>query len=266
MTAAIALYQALRLPLPTSVPARRGGDGDGEGEEEGTAGGVLIYGGSTAVGAYALQLAKLSNLSPIVAVAGKGIEYVRSLDAATHIIGYRDGDVAQRVIETVKAHAPGQQQQQQPPFRHALDAVSDFGSHKVISDILVGLCDSSGSGGGNEGEGHVGQRKKNKMMLINMLDLSAEMDDSWQWPDGVAWSLTFVASAYGRKHPWMSEERARADRDFACWFYRYVERLLADGRLRPHPVEVLPGGLDGVLQGVKDLRDNKVSAKKLDRR
>jgi hypothetical protein len=78
MTAAISLYQALRLPLP-SIPGPKDTP-------------VLIYSGATNVGIFALQLAKLSGLSPIITVAGAGIDLVKSLDAATHIIDYRKGD------------------------------------------------------------------------------------------------------------------------------------------------------------------------------
>ncbi|POR30911.1 Quinone oxidoreductase [Tolypocladium paradoxum] len=191
MTAAISLYQALQLPLPTAAAAA------GEGIP------VLIYGGAMAVGAYALQLAKLSMLSPIIAVAGNGIEFVKSLNAATHIIGYRNGNVADKIIEAVRAAAPGQK------LHHVLDAVSDFGSHKVITDVMVAF------GGGQ----------------INLLDPRADTDKSWQWPEGVKFSLTFVGSAYGRKHPWITEERAAADKEFAYWFYRYMTHLPAEGRL-----------------------------------
>jgi NADPH2:quinone reductase len=49
----------------------------------------IIYGGPAAVGAFAFQFAKLSGLSPIITVAGTAIEFVKSLDCATHIIDYR---------------------------------------------------------------------------------------------------------------------------------------------------------------------------------
>lgn len=222
MTAAISLYQALQLPLPTSsAAALRDGPP------------ILIYGGSTAVGAYALQLAKLSKLSPIITVAGNGIDYVRSLHAATHVIDYRDGNVAEKIIEVIKGTGK--------ELHHVLDAVSDFGSHKILTEVLVAF-------GGGE---------------INMLDPAAEMDDSWQWPDGVKFSLTFVPSSYGRQHPWITKERAAADKDFGHWFYRYISYLLAKGDLLVHPHEVLPNGLDGILEGVQRLRNNAVSAKKL---
>jgi hypothetical protein len=46
-------------------------------------------------------------------------------------------------------------------------------------------------------------------------------------------------------------------------FYRYLSHLLAEGTFQPHPFEVLPGGLDGIIGGVKALHNGKVSAKKL---
>jgi len=215
MTAAIALYQALRLPLPT-VPGKKDIP-------------LLIYGGATAVGAYALQLAKLSGIGPIITVAGSGIDFVKSLNAADHIIDYRTGDVAGAILAALDGK----------PLRHALDAVCSRNSHVPISEVL------SASGGGE----------------INMLD--PPEDQGWKWPDNVKYSRTFVSSAYSQKHANISQEQADADGDFAYFFYRYISLLLARGTFKPHPHEVLPNGLDGVLGGVQRLLDGKVSAKKL---
>lgn len=95
-----------------------------------------------------------------------------------------------------------------------------------------------------------------------MLDLPDDGD--WKWPEGVKFSRTFVSSAYYRVHRHISEEQARADGDFALFFfYRYLAHLLARGDFKPHPHEVLSGGLDGVVEGIQRLHDGKVSAKKL---
>ncbi|KAK4182299.1 GroES-like protein [Podospora australis] len=198
MLTAIALYQALQLPLPT-VPGSKDTS-------------VLIYGGATAVGAYALQSAKLSGLGPIVTVAGSGIDYVKSLDVADHIIDYRQGNVTQTVLSALNSRN----------VHRALDAVSSKGSHQVIVDILTA------SGGEN-----------------------------------VKFSLTFVASAYSQKHAYITQKQADADGEFAFFFYRYLSYLLAQGRSKPHPHEVLPDGLDGIVSGVQRLYDGKVLAKKL---
>jgi NADPH:quinone reductase-like Zn-dependent oxidoreductase len=52
MTAAIALYQQHKLPLPW-LPAKEKIP-------------LIVYGGSSAVGAFAIKLAKLSKISPII--------------------------------------------------------------------------------------------------------------------------------------------------------------------------------------------------------
>ena len=51
--------------------------------------------------------------------------------------------------------------------------------------------------------------------------------------------------------------------EFATKFFRLVEGLLAEDKLKPHPIEIRPHGLGGVLSGLEDLRSEKVSGKKL---
>ncbi|KAH8902049.1 GroES-like protein [Coniochaeta sp. PMI_546] len=216
MTAALALYQHLHLPLPT-VPGQKDIP-------------VIIYGGASAVGAYALQLAKLSKLSPIITVAGSGIDFVKSLNAATHIIDYRKGNVDADILAALGG----------TKLALAFDAICDHGSYEHLSNVLV-----ASNGGGH----------------IDMVD--PPEDDSWKFPDGVKMTRTFVSSAYGVPHKFITEEQAAADGEFAYMFYRYLSHLLAEGNFRPHPHEVLPGDLDGIIDGVKALHAGKVSARKL---
>ena len=42
----------------------------------------------------------------------------------------------------------------------------------------------------------------------------------------------------------------------------YLETLLQEGDLKGHPFEVVPGGLQGVLTGLRKLRDGKASGMK----
>ena len=222
MTAALSLYQSLGFSLPTTS--------DPEAKNEC----VLIYGGATTVGAYALQFAKLSGIGTIIAIAGRGLAYVESLNAATHIIDYRKGFVATEIVGAVKDSG-------YKGKLRVMDCVSAYGSYQEISLALVIL------GGGR----------------IDMLDATADMDESWQFPESVGYTVTFVASAYGRKHPWTTDERTAVDEEFAYWFYRYISYLLAKRRIRPHPHVVLPDGLDGVVPALLDLKNNRISATKL---
>ncbi|UKZ76660.1 hypothetical protein TrVFT333_004369 [Trichoderma virens FT-333] len=218
MTAAIALYQCLKVPLPTTLQ-------DPAAEKTP----ILIWGGATAVGAFALQLAKLSNLSPIITVAGNGIDFVKSLNIADHIIDYRTGDVVQKIID---AAGPAK-------IKLAFDSVSDPVSYEPITKVLVA------SGGGT----------------INMVD--PVQGSNWKFPDNVKLSGTMVGSAHGDTWGRVTEDQAKVDQEFAYWFYKYLSHLLADGKIKPHPVEVLPDGLNGIISGVQALYDRKVSAKKL---
>ncbi|KAE9379911.1 putative zinc binding dehydrogenase [Stipitochalara longipes BDJ] len=225
MTAALALYQSLKLPLPWNPATSEKG--------------ILIYGGASAVGAFALQFAKLSGLSPIVAVAGNGIEFVKSLNAATHIIDYRRG----KVVEDIQAALNG------TTLNCAFDAISYNKSYETIAQTL-GV-----TSGGVEA-------------YVDVVDVPA--DDranpdaaNWKWPAGITVTCTLVSSAYGAPHGHRTEEQAKTDRDFAYAFYRYISLLLAEGRFKPHPYEVLPNGLDSVAEGIQRLFDRSVSAKKL---
>ncbi|EED23788.1 zinc binding dehydrogenase, putative [Talaromyces stipitatus ATCC 10500] len=222
MTAALALYQNLSLPLPWN-PAK-------------TETPILIYGGASAVGAYALKFAKFSGLSPIITVAGNGIDFVKSLNAADHIIDYRNGNV----VEAIQAALEGRK------LHHAFDAVSYNRSYENIVAVL------QASRGGQ----------------IDMVDPPSDDSaipnrDSWNWPEGIKFTRTFVSSAYGTPHKYRDETQAAEDHEFAYVFYRYISRLLAEEKLKPHPFEVLPKGLESVAEGIQLLYDRKVSAQKL---
>jgi NADPH2:quinone reductase len=92
MTSAVGLYQRLGLPEPW-CPAKPTGKQP-----------LLVYGAASAVGAFAIQFAKLSGLHPIIGVAGRGILFAESLidkSKGNAIIDYRNGDEA--VITGIKS-------------------------------------------------------------------------------------------------------------------------------------------------------------------
>ena len=73
----------------------------------------LIYGGASAVGTFSLKLAKLSNCSPIITVAGNSIPFVESLKIVDATIDYRSDDVPARIKEALK----------EKKLLHAFDAI-----------------------------------------------------------------------------------------------------------------------------------------------
>lgn len=62
----------------------------------------------------------------------------------------------------------------------------------------------------------------------------------------------------GRDYPAMPE-----DFEFAKKFFGLTETLLAEGKLKTHPEKVGEKGLEGALQGMQDMKNEKVSGNKL---
>tara|TARA_R110002060_G_scaffold26003_6_gene35512 strand:- start:439 stop:798 length:360 start_codon:yes stop_codon:yes gene_type:complete len=67
MTVGQGLYQSLQLPLPNKPATEKTY--------------LLIYGGSTATGALAIQFAKLSGLTVAVTCSPRNFDYVKSIGA-----------------------------------------------------------------------------------------------------------------------------------------------------------------------------------------
>jgi NADPH:quinone reductase len=111
------LYQQLRLPQPWT-PATSPTP-------------LVIYGAASAIGIYAIQLAKRSNIHPIIAIAGESRDHVESFlerDRGDVVIDYRRGEAA--IADGVKT-ALGDS-----PLHHAYDAVSNDQSYIILSKLL----------------------------------------------------------------------------------------------------------------------------------
>lgn len=91
----------------------------------------MIYGASSAVGSYTLQLAVKSNIHPLICVAGRAKDHVEKFidrSKGDTIIDYREGDDA--VVKGLKDALQGQK------LLHAFDAVSEKGSVENIAKVL----------------------------------------------------------------------------------------------------------------------------------
>jgi NADPH2:quinone reductase len=211
MTAALGLYQEMKLPLPWSPAEKRTP--------------LVVYGGATAVGAFAIKFAQLSNIHPIIAVAGKGAPFVETLisrEKGDTIIDYREGDEAIR--SNIKVAAQG-------PIHHAYDAVSEKGSYVNLGAAL----DAPGR--------------------VNVV-LPAE--EGAKIPDGISIHRTMVGSVHNPP----AEGQVLGDKEFGAAFFQFIGRGLAQGWFSGHPFEVREGGLGGLEGALKDLRAGKASAVK----
>ncbi|KAJ5085107.1 hypothetical protein N7532_009878 [Penicillium argentinense] len=210
MTAAIGLYQRLKLPLPwnpTHEPLP-----------------LVVYGGATAVGAFAIKFAQLSNIHPLIVVAGRGGSFVETIiDPAKgdRIIDYREGDEAIR--SSLKAAAGGRS------IYFAFDAVSEKGSFQNIGESMTAP----------------GQ-------------IAAMLPNGEYQPQGI--SITQVIVGFLHQPP--APGKAIEDREFAAAFYQLIGRGLAQGWFSGHPYEVRRGGLAGIEEALQDLKGGKASAVK----
>jgi len=117
MTAAIGLYADQGLP-PPYLPAKDPIP-------------LIVYGAASSVGAYAVQLAKKSNVHPLICVAGGSAPHVESLidrSRGDQIIDYRKGDEA--VVRELK-DAIGDHR-----VLHAFDAVSEQSTVENLARVL----------------------------------------------------------------------------------------------------------------------------------
>lgn len=224
MTSAIGLYQRLGLPEPWR-PAT-----------EPTP--LIVYGASGAVGAFAIKLAQASNIHPIIAVAGKGEQFVEGLisrDRGDTIVDYRKGDeaVVSGIQEALKKASVKE-------VKYAFDGVSEKGSYQNISKVLA----PSGS----------------KLTLV------LPGKDFSDIPSHIEWSVTMVGAVHGTlyigqdKKP--SAQEIQAAKDFGFIFFRWFAQRLREGTFTGHPYEVIPGGLNGVERGLLNLKEGKASAVK----
>jgi NADPH2:quinone reductase len=221
MTAALGLYQRLGLSPPW-LPAQDRLP-------------LVVYGAASAVGAFAVKLATLSNIHPIVCVAGRGKGYVETLidrSKGDTIVDYRDGNAG--VVKGLQQALDGGER-----LKYTFDAVSDKGSYQNLMQVMD-LTDGRIT--------LVLARKKYEGI-----------------PDGFAKSFTQVGKVHSDQYPGLPGgndklEGSLGDQEFGAIMYKFFELVLAKGLFKGHPFKVVPGGLGGVETGLKDLKAGKASA------
>ena len=216
LTAALALYVDLRLPPP--YDPRETAESGGEKSP------ILIYGVSSAVGAFAAKLARLSRLGPIIGVAGRAGDFAKSL--VDYVVDYRGGeDALVAAVEAILA-----KEGLGGKVRTVFDAISEEGS----LEATLRFIDPNGGA----------------VSTVLPPNLFAKDKDSFKYPPGVKVVNSALVHVHLKK------------RDLGYLWSRYLGRLLEDGRLKAHPYEVIPGGLNGVLTGLKNLKNGKASGVK----
>ncbi|KAG6988548.1 cytochrome P450 [Physcia stellaris] len=236
------LYQSLELPLPT------GGSVEGDGKAS-----VLIYGGSTATGTLAIQFAKLQpqavkKLQQLILphqklrperrhnLLPRNAPLLRQVGADA-IFDYRDPDCGRKIRE----HTAN-------TLQHAFDCVSEGSSLQICADALSSSTSSSS--------------KPRYSALLGIKDFPREDVDvkATIGYTAVGEEVGFVGSGAGKMPNIPAKEE---DARFANMFVGVAEGLLREGKIKGHPASVRQGGLGGVLEGLQEMREGKVSGEKL---
>ncbi|KAA1476170.1 GroES-like protein [Dentipellis sp. KUC8613] len=190
---------------------------------------VLVWGGSSSVGLYAIQLAHLSSYKVITTASPKNHALVRSYGADI-AIDYRAPDVVEQIIRATGA---------QGGVDVVFDAITEGGSTALAAKTL-----------------RAGGARKVGVVLPLKED---ELDPS------VEYTLIVCASLLGMEVKLLNVLCPRDERDyqFGIEFYAQISGWLREGRFKGNPYTVLPGGLAGVQDGITFMKSGKVSGTKL---
>ncbi|KAI0746961.1 GroES-like protein [Daedaleopsis nitida] len=188
---------------------------------------ALVVGGSSSVGQYAIQLAKLQGFSPIIATSSlKHTEYLKSL-GATHVLD--------RSLPAEAIHAELAQLTAGKPLMYAYAAIANEDTQHLAYDALA----------------PGGSLVLSNPWNVELLQTKVDRDSAAGLvpPKKVARPFGSLVIPANKA---MGEE-----------LYKRVTEWLRTGVLVPNRVEVIPGGLLGVLEGCARMRENKVSGVKL---
>ncbi|KAF9769022.1 hypothetical protein IL306_013617 [Fusarium sp. DS 682] len=223
-TSACALFQQLEIPEPWSPLAKTE-----------TKRPLLIYGASTATGAYAIKLAAAANVHPIIAVGSQRSEFVKPFldeskgDTLIDYTAYNSDDKLIKAIREAfkKGGAPDGQ------CWKAFDSVSEDLTVKLVTKAIAGPPDASG--------------RKPKMTNIFMKTQVEGSDPS----------VDVVFSMVAQVH-----DKDEKNKLLGVTWGSAFARGLREGWFTAHPYTMGKNGLEGLSEGLKGLKEGKLRAQK----
>ncbi|THV46386.1 hypothetical protein BGAL_0390g00030 [Botrytis galanthina] len=186
---------------------------------------ILIYGGSCATGTLAIQFAKLSGLQIITTSSPRNFGLLKSL-GADHVLDYHDPNCGAEIRSLTKYK-----------LHHVFDTIATQSSAQICADAL------STSG---------------KNIYVNLMGIEMPRDD--------VKNIFFLGySVTGEEYEIEGEVWPAAPEDFELGKRAFVllERLLENGLIKNHPVKIMHGGLNGILEGMREMKEGNVSGEKL---
>ncbi|KAL4749397.1 hypothetical protein BDW72DRAFT_204760 [Aspergillus terricola var. indicus] len=181
---------------------------------------ILIYGGSTATGTLAIQFAKLSGYTVLTTCSPHNFDLVKSLGADA-VFDYKDASSPAKIREYTNDN-----------LRLVLDTISLEPSAK--------FCDGALSTSGGE--------------YSALLPVAVDRAN-------VNSRATLAYTAIGEEFQFGDKTvpAKPEDKEFAACFTTLTESLLQKGKIKVHRPKVGKNGLQGVIEGLQLLKEDKVT-------
>ncbi|KAE9570312.1 Protein TOXD [Colletotrichum fructicola] len=192
---------------------------------------ILIYGGSTAMGISGIQYAKLSGYNVITTASPHNFDYLKELGASA-VFDYKSPTVS----EDIRKHTGD-----------ALTLAWDCQSTDESAAIVARALSSS------------------KPSLVGTL-LPVDKKKVQEVNPNADVQMSLYYTVFGEEFGYFGKRDAVPENyEFGKRFWELSRELLAEGKLKPIRVIKNRGGsgLDGVIVGLKELKEGKVSAGKL---
>jgi len=213
-TSVIALYGPNSLGLPQP--------GDMNPPSPGTW--LFVYGGSSSVGQYAIQLAKLSGYKVVTTASKRNHELVKSLGADL-VFDYNDPDVAKNIKLATNNS-----------IHLAYDTISEDYTYPIIL-------------------GSISEEKPARVSILHKPN-----PEFVEKRRDVQWLETLIYTAYGPAANTKNDEEERATLSTFLWGKLPV---LVRGGLKPNVIKKFEGGLDNVETALDYLAQGKASGEKI---
>ncbi|KAF2864725.1 putative zinc-binding oxidoreductase ToxD [Massariosphaeria phaeospora] len=212
------LYQSLQLPWPDKPLEQKMP--------------ILIYGGSSAMGATGIQFAKMSGFEVLTTCSPKNFDYVKSL-GADKVFDYASPTVA----ADIRAYTNDK-------LFYAWDTIGEHSAPQICADALASAAPD-------------GQK------LYYCTTIYTGPSPKFVRGDVVASAtLGYTVSGESFEIAKFTVPAVPEDYEFLMKWLPVADRLFAEGRWRNHRPDVR-SGIEGILQGLDDLKMGRVSAAKL---
>ncbi|KAF8865528.1 putative zinc-binding oxidoreductase ToxD [Acephala macrosclerotiorum] len=191
---------------------------------------ILIYGGSSATGTLAIQFAKLSGLTVITTASPHNFELLKNL-GADHVFDYHDPNCGAKINALMNNK-----------LTLVFDTIATPSSAKICASAISTLPSPP----------------LGKKIYVNLMGIDFPRQDVQNM-----FLLAYTIS--GEEFEIEGEKWDAVPEDFELGkrFMSFSEKLLEEGVVKGHPVKMLEGGLGGILGGMEELKNGRVSGVKL---